>query len=349
MKQKIFSILFFVFFVAIFGYFYAEEYLDFYNQKTKLVQQEQLVENALADFSTESIQQVHQLWFAVTPDIQVLDTLVQKIDTSENRVFLEVYIFTEKRILEALKKAQKRGVDVRVILEKNPYKAPRLNDARFSDLQKSGINVVWSNAKNYALNHAKFMIIDDEAIISTGNMSYSTFTKNRDFFVFTSDTPLIQTLEEVFEWDFQGNIVVPYHENLVLSPQYSRQKLTRLFLEAQESLDIYFQYLQDDELLQTLIQQAQKWVQVQIVIDDNYFDENPDDIKNLQSYGIDIRKYSSRSMHAKAILVDRKALFIGSINFSTYSLDFNREVGIIINDSVIIEQFLEIFLGDFRA
>ncbi|MDF1682884.1 MAG: phospholipase D-like domain-containing protein [Patescibacteria group bacterium] len=31
-------------------------------------------------------------------------------------------------------------------------------------------------------------------------------------------------------------------------------------------------------------------------------------------------------MHSKAILIDNKYLFLGSVNFSSYSLDRNREV-----------------------
>jgi hypothetical protein len=35
------------------------------------------------------------------------------------------------------------------------------------------------------------MIIDDARIISTGNYSYSTFSKNREFFMFVKDEKLL--------------------------------------------------------------------------------------------------------------------------------------------------------------
>jgi phosphatidylserine/phosphatidylglycerophosphate/cardiolipin synthase-like enzyme len=53
-------------------------------------------------------------------------------------------------------------------------------------------------------------------------------------------------------------------------------------------------------------------------------------------------------MHAKAILIDNKYLFIWSINFSNYSIDKNREVWILINNSKIIKDFLNIYNQDIK-
>jgi phosphatidylserine/phosphatidylglycerophosphate/cardiolipin synthase-like enzyme len=53
-------------------------------------------------------------------------------------------------------------------------------------------------------------------------------------------------------------------------------------------------------------------------------------------------------MHAKAILIDEKYLFIWSINFSSYSINKNREVWIIIKNSKIINKFLKIYNQDIK-
>jgi phosphatidylserine/phosphatidylglycerophosphate/cardiolipin synthase-like enzyme len=49
------------------------------------------------------------------------------------------------------------------------------------------------------------------------------------------------------------------------------------------------------------------------------------------------------NMHSKAILIDETYLFLGSINFSEYSLDKNKEVGVIIKNKSEVEEFIEIF------
>jgi len=46
--------------------------------------------------------------FYHTPYKSLLDNLVTKIDVADERVYIEVYIFTEKRIKSAIKKAYAR-------------------------------------------------------------------------------------------------------------------------------------------------------------------------------------------------------------------------------------------------
>lgn len=43
------------------------------------------------------------------------------IDRAEKRVWVGVYTFTLPNLRESLLRAQKRGIDVRVILEQNPF------------------------------------------------------------------------------------------------------------------------------------------------------------------------------------------------------------------------------------
>lgn len=348
MKQKIFTFIFFILFICTFGYFYGHEYKDFYQEIQVYQEEVQIVKEELEQFSLDDITDVSDVSFYVTPDETVLDMMVQKILSAQEKVYLEVYIFTEKRIFEALKKAHTKWVDVRVVLEKNPYLAWWINNSRFSDIETFGIPIVWSNSQLLPLNHAKFLIIDDEVILSTGNMSYSTFTKNRDFFISIWDQAIVSVFQEIFEADFYWKQRLPYHPNILLSPEYSREKLYSLIDSAQESIEMYFQYLKDDELLDKIIEKSQSGIEIEILLDDDYFDESPEEIDYLESQWISVKKYKNSTMHAKAILVDDTTLFIGSINFSTYSIDSNREVGIFLQNQEIIEEFLSVFEEDFH-
>jgi phosphatidylserine/phosphatidylglycerophosphate/cardiolipin synthase-like enzyme len=51
-------------------------------------------------------------------------------------------------------------------------------------------------------------------------------------------------------------------------------------------------------------------------------------------------------MHSKAVLVDNKYLFIWSENFSSPSLDENREMWILLKNNEIIEKFNILFKND---
>jgi phosphatidylserine/phosphatidylglycerophosphate/cardiolipin synthase-like enzyme len=111
-------------------------------------------------------------------------------------------------------------------------------------------------------------------------------------------------------------------------------------------MDIYFPYLQDERLENLLIKKANNWIKINLIVDKNT--EENETYKNFIQAWITIKRISKNKLHAKAILVDNKYLYIWSVNFSTYSLDSNREIGIIIRNEDIIEKFGEIFEIDFK-
>ena len=256
---------------------------------------------------------------------------------------MEVYLLTEKRIINAIIKVKEKWIDLKVILENNPYMSAKLNDKAFNQLAKNWINVVRSNPKNYFLNHAKVLLVDDEIVISTWNMSHSTFFVNRDLFLFIKDHELLKDIEKIFLDDYSWINISEYNENLVISPTYSRKKIETLIKWAEEEIRLYFPYLSDDWIENLLLEKISNWVPVSILVSKKFFDEENEYVRFLEKKWIEIIQINKYKMHSKAILVDKKYLFIWSINFSSYSIDKNREVWIIIIDQKIIKQFLEIW------
>jgi len=346
--KKLIPSLFIILFVGVFWYFFWDEYKDFQNKAAELRNQQIKISEELQDFSVEDIRLLDSVEFYHTPYKPLLDSLVTKIDNAEDRVYIEVYIFTEKRIRAAIKSAHNRWVDVKVILEKNPYLAPRLNDGVFNELKNIWIDIVWSDTKDYALNHSKLILIDDEVVVSTWNMSYSTFAYNKDFFIITDDDIIRENLLFAFEKDFSWERISPYTDNLVMSPSYSRAKFKKLFSAAESSIQMYFQYFQDDSLEAEFLSALDRGVGVEAIVSASYAERDAEEIKILESKGVKIKYMSKPKMHAKAILIDKKYLFIGSINFSSYSLDSNREIGVLIKNPEIISKFLQVFEKDFQ-
>jgi cardiolipin synthase A/B len=54
-------------------------------------------------------------------------------------------------------------------------------------------------------------------------------------------------------------------------------------------------------------------------------------------------------MHAKLMLVDGVRAFVGSINFSTTSLDTNRELGVLLAEPVAPNLLASTFAEDWRT
>jgi len=345
--KKNFAIIFIIIFIIIFSIFNKDEFIKNYENKVSNIEQNINLKNELSNFELNKIKKIDNLQFFYTPYKKLLDKFVYKIDNAKKRVYIEVYMLTEKRIQQALVNAKNRWVEVKVLLEKNPYKSININNKAFNLLQSSWVNIKWSNSDLYALNHSKFFIVDDLLIISSWNLTYSTFAFNRDLFLFTSDKNILDKYLKIFFWDFSWVKNIVYNNNLVLSPEYSRDKFAKMFDWARDNLDLYFQYLEDKSLENILIEKANSWVKIRIIVSENYWKDKQEEIKKLEKKWIQVSSLKSSKMHSKAILIDRKYLFIWSVNFSSYSLDKNRETGLIFTNNDVIQKFSKLFSQDF--
>ncbi len=347
MKNKIFQIVCLFIFFSLFWYFFGDEYWEYRDLWKQEQEYRESLNIALEGFQFENIE---EFWDNIqlfhTPNLHLLHDIVKQIDKAKDKIYVEVYIFTERDMRDALIRAHRRWVDVKILLENNPYKAPYLNDKHYQAFKDVGIDVRWSDPLNYSLNHAKMMIIDQSVYISTGNFSYSLFKYNRDFLVLFRERDFVEKLEELFLWDFQHKNIWIYDENLVLSPSYSRDRLTRLISSAEETIDFYFPYIADDDFRDSLFDIAKSGVTIRGIVEEKFYKENSDMVSDFAKQGIALSPLKSDKLHAKAINVDDKYLYVGSINFSTYSFDENREIGLIIKDSAIMKNFTEIFESD---
>lgn len=124
-------------FILLFSWFEGEKFFEFQTQKAQEQQLEQEISQKRLSFSLDSIRELEKPQFYYTPYKNYLERLVQKIDTAQQRVYIEVYMLTETRIQQSLINAVKRGVEVKVVLEEKPYKAEPINRKAFTNLQQA--------------------------------------------------------------------------------------------------------------------------------------------------------------------------------------------------------------------
>jgi len=345
--QKYITYLIIIFFIIIFSIYNFDEYKTFHQNKIELEQRNINLNKKLESFELKYIKKLNDVQFYYTPNKKLLTKIVSLIDQSKNEIYLETYMLTEKRIQQSLIKAYKRWINIKIILEKAPYKAYNINNKAYDKLKKEWINIVWSDKSDYSFNHSKVLLIDSLSIISTGNYSYSTFTKNRDFFIITSDKNIYLKLKENFNNDFKWDKKNIYDDNLIFSPNSSRIKIEKMFNSAKQNIKMYFQYMKDDNLVNLFIKlKKEKNIDISIIIPKTASDDK-NTIK-LEKAWINIKILDKYKMHAKAILIDNTYLFIWSINFSNYSIDKNREVWILLKNSKIINDFLYIYNQDIK-
>lgn len=336
-------------FLLLFLFSCNNDYQNYHEEKQNLQTQNDELKSQISDFNLEKIKYLSWITLNSTPDTKYLDNLVKKIENAKTKIWVEVYIFTEKRLKNALIKARKSWVKVEILLEKNVYMASNLNKKFYDEFKKAWIDVRYSNSKNYALNHTKMMIIDDEVILSTWNYSYSSFKYNREFFLSIKNPELLKKFEEIFSNDFAWIKKNIYDDNLVLSPFYSRDKMEYLIKNAKNSIKIYSHNFWDENMLNLLKDAQKSWKEVKVIFPSlKKVSSNKEEIEELKNAWINLKTISKPEIHAKTILIDDKYLYIWSVNFSSASMNKNREVGILLSNEEIIKQFLDIFNDDFN-
>lgn len=261
----------------------------------------------------------------VLPDVKVKDALVSQFDSAKSRIWVEIYTWTERDTVDALIRAHNRWVDTRVVLEGNVYGTPRINNDTFEKLEWAGILVTYADNDRYNFTHAKFWIVDDMYCVSTGNLTYSSFQKNRDIIVCDTQREVLSILENTYTADqkriqpvFSGAIPA----NIAMSPINMRSGIEQFIQDAQKTLFVYVQSVTDDAMLELLEQKSTSWVDVRLCVADN------DSLWSLSGYTFPISRVKKPYLHAKAILRDGKYLMIGSINLTQNALDHNREVSL---------------------
>ncbi len=320
-------------------------YWQFHEQKASLGKEKQSNEQSHRNFTREQIED-RDIEILITPDKKVLDRIVGMIEQSKKEVYVEVYILTEKRIIQALKDAQKRNVRVHVVLEKNVFGATSINGKAFKTLQESGIKVAYDNSKLYNFVHTKLLIVDDTYVIMTGNLSYASFTTNREFYVFGTNPQDLQTLKDIVLADFLGQEIFESTSNLVISPINSRKKIETLLQSAKKDIFLYAENFWDDAILAILTEKITSWIPVTICMaDPSKIKSNTEAIALLKRKWIDVRTSKKPIIHAKSALVDGIYNYIGSENYSTNSLDENREIGILTKSS---SGFIKLFQQTFE-
>jgi phosphatidylserine/phosphatidylglycerophosphate/cardiolipin synthase-like enzyme len=109
-----------------------------------------------------------EVWYG--PEDEPLRQTVQLYDRATRYIFVSVYGLTSPLAVKALIAAEKRGVDVRVITDRE-----RLNDgkqrAALAALREAGIPVKINRHDN--LMHLKQVVIDDD-VNTNGSMNHTT-------------------------------------------------------------------------------------------------------------------------------------------------------------------------------
>ncbi|HEY8447847.1 MAG TPA: phospholipase D-like domain-containing protein [Thermomicrobiales bacterium] len=276
------------------------------------------------------------------------EPILDELNAATSSIRLAVYLLSDREIIDALKQAHNRGVDVRVLLEDAPFGGPGNQPEIYAELERAGIAVRWSDPR-YRFTHIKTFIIDERvAIIMNLNLTRSSFTRNREFAAITTREEEVKQALAIFDADW-NRAEDPPDGPLVVSPGSSREEIEALLASATESLDIYAEVVRDSRIVSLLSAAEDRGVDVRIILPPDDDENDREILFGLMDDGVEVRTVPGLYIHAKLIIVDGEKAFVGSQNFTATSLDLNRELGIILTDPVNVGRLISVFESDFRA
>jgi phosphatidylserine/phosphatidylglycerophosphate/cardiolipin synthase-like enzyme len=263
--------------------------------------------------------------------------IIRVIDSARHSIDLGVYYLSSGKMLDALRAAHARGVVVRIILDQRPYHMkPSMISREWQKVKATGASVQWAptrfemnrSAHHYAFYHAKYLCTQSTCEIGSANFDWSAFHRNREYLDVTSNPQIVRAARTVFSADWShrqaGNMP---HQILVLSPgsEAGLAAVIRqpgpVYIESEECGN-------DRQILRVI---ADKGGQAWMILPSSISGADKRNAAWLVQHGVHVRLLPKKPvyLHAKAISGGQYG-FVGSVNFSSSSLNENREMGVIV-------------------
>ena len=280
--------------------------------------------------------------------------ILDVINASKKSLRIKMFSLSDTSILDALIRAHKRAVKIRVMLNPARRSGEVQNKGARSVLREAGIDVLDSNPA-FDVTHEKSMTVDDTlAVVGSLNWDQENFEETRDYAVATSDVNEVNEIIECFEADWSRQ---PFESrpasNLIWCPG-GRKQLARFIDSATHSLFIQNERFQDAIIVEHIIRAKMRGVKVHIMTRPSHslkpgkLVEGIGDLRIMHDVGIGIHKIKHLKLHAKMLLADKSRAIIGSINMTPGSFDDRRELAIQVKSDDILKELTRVVHEDWE-
>ncbi len=283
------------------------------------------------------------------------EQLVSAIDNAKLSIDAAMYSLSLRSIRQALVRAHRRGVTVRVVMESD-----NMDGSVPQALKEAGIEVLGDRREG--LMHNKFLIIDrSEVWTGSMNLTSNSVYTDRNNFICIRSPKLAADYEAEFQEMFVDDkfgpdlgSVTPYPKlviegtpiNVYFSPDdHPQANLAGLLEGAQSSIYFLAYSFTADPLGDAVVQRAQAGVKVAGVMDESQIKSNAGtEYDQFQSEGLAVRPDGQPGlMHHKVFIIDGNIVVTGSYNFTASAEKSNDENLLVIYNPQIAAEYLQEF------
>jgi len=249
--------------------------------------------------------------------------ILEIIRNAKRSLALSLFRCNDEAIFNELSYAVGRGVDVEVIITSRAKGGRGRLEKLREDLDATGATVR-TYTDPVVKYHAKYVVADEgPAVVASLNFTRKCFRKTCDGLVITHDPVVVADLRRLMAADAEGKkIPTDLTDRLVVGPERARRQFTALIEQARSSIRIVDAKLSDPELVTLLRSRRAGGLTVEV---------------------FDSRRLGDLKSHGKIMLIDDATVVVGSLALAALSLDFRREVAIVVNEPVAAAATAELF------
>jgi phosphatidylserine/phosphatidylglycerophosphate/cardiolipin synthase-like enzyme len=239
------------------------------------------------------------------------NAILEAIRGATREISLSLFRCNDPEVFQELRRARARGVAVNALVTaRADGGSKKLEKLRLSLLDVGASVAVYADP--VVKYHAKYLLVDDgPAIVASLNFTKKCFSRTLDALVVTYDPDVVAGLREVTAADREMRPLAPLPARLIVGPEGARAQLTALLRGAVSSIRLLDAKLSDPAFIALLAERRAAGVRVEI---------------------LDRKKYGDLKSHGKVCLIDDRLAVVGGLALAALSLDFRREVAIVVED-----------------
>lgn len=276
------------------------------------------------------------------------------IQSAQKSIYVEQAEFDDPNLIQLLLSRSRSGIDVRILLDQ----WQKANHATLDQLKSQNVSIQYYPAQKGQVNHTKCLIIDqniamiygppwttegllahDLAIELSGRSAWKAATLFSRDWEFTTTFPLAVPKTSPLPDD---NIVLATNANV-------KQQLTEKILASTKSVWIEIPEISDPDLIQALIDVAEKGLDLRLVLNRSVMSKSPLSLEKLTSKKIPIRYFPTDTplgMHLA--IFDNSTFLLSSSDWTRSSFITNHEFSVTVPSPLASAKLNALFRQDWE-
>src|SRR6266851_1548009 len=249
--------------------------------------------------------------------------LLDVIRRARSRITLSLFRCNDDELFNELAAATARGVAVEVLVTSRAKGGKKKMEKLWRDLERTGATLK-AYTDPVVKYHPKYLVADEgPAVVASLNFTRKCFRKTCDALVITHDPAVVSGLRRLWAADCaRAEMPEDLTDRLIVGPERARRQFTALVEQARTSIRLIDAKLSDPDLVTVL--------------------------NAKRAAGLTVEVFSSKRLgalksHGKIMLIDDRIAVVGSLALAALSLDFRREVAIVVTEPAAVADAAALF------